>query len=109
MFTLPAVNCYAASRGVNLWQSRPLIILSDRHAVLRLEMRMTSDGLKILIDEAEVGVEVLLRSLIPSSSKQLLCKGKQSQRKLLLLLLPREKFNKQNEKCFLPAHPYFLF
>ena len=60
--------------GANLWHSRPLIILPGRHAGLRLEMKVTSDGLKILIDEAEVGVEVLLCSHILVSSKQLLGK-----------------------------------
>lgn len=72
--------------GVNLWQSQPLIILPGRHGGLRLEMRVTSDGLKILIDEAGVGVEVLRQCHILFSSKQLLCKEKQSRRKLLLLL-----------------------
>lgn len=47
---------------------------------------MTSDGLQILIDEDEVGVEVLLRSLSVFSSKHVVRKEKQSRRDLLLLL-----------------------
>ncbi|CAK6954536.1 Hypothetical predicted protein [Scomber scombrus] len=58
------------------------------HGSFRLEMRATSDGLKILIDEAGVSVEVLQRCHILFSSKQLLCKEKQSRSELLLLPLP---------------------
>lgn len=67
-------------------------------------MRVTSDGLKILIDEAEVDVQVLLCHFL-FSSKRRLCEKKPSGSETLLLSAKKEK----KEKPFLPAHPHLHF
>lgn len=53
-------------------------------------MRVTSDGLKILIDEAEVDVQVLLCHFL-FSSKRRLCEEKPSGSETLLLSAKKEK------------------
>lgn len=76
--------------GVNLQQS--LIILPGRRAAVRLEMRATSE---ILIDEAEVGGAVLLRSLHQNSPGE--------------SAAFRQERNSTNKTHFPAEHPYSLF
>lgn len=104
-FTLPVVVLVV---GANLWQCQLLIILPGRRANLRLETRVTSDGFKLLIDEAGVGVKVRLCHIL-ASSKQLHGEGKQRGSCCYRCLQPTEKCDNQKEKCFLPAHPYLHF
>lgn len=107
-FTLPAVNCHARSR------SKPLVESSSHYSSRQAcspQTRNESDFRwlkKILIDEAEVDVEVLpCRFLF--LSKQRLCEDKPSGNEALLLSA-RKKFNKEKKNnLFLPPHPHLHF
>lgn len=102
MFTLPAVDCYAGSR------CKPLADSASHYSSRQTcgpQIGIESD-FKILTDEAEVDVEVLLRSRRLSSAEKLLGKEKQSRRELLLLLLllhlsqERDPTNKKENAFF---------